>query len=386
MTLLISILSFVLVLSFLVIIHELGHYFFAKLFRVRVKEFGLGYPPRVASLFKVGETLFSLNLIPFGGFVNLEGEDGPAKEKGEAVREKSEGHLGITTGSAFYEKSIFARLLIILAGAAVNFLFGVMAFAIFFSAKGIPTLLPNPRIGEVAQNSPAAQAKIPVNVDIKAVKVKDTFVDIFTPQDVVKITSEHLGEHVTLVTTGSCTDNACDTHLQEFDVYLRKKEETPEGQGALGIRFTPVIIQKFYPWPEMPLRGAIYGTKQALALIYIIVVSLGEMIQQGFQGHVPQEVAGPVGIFTQANKAGFFSNGLFELLNFAGMLSVNLAVMNVLPIPALDGGRALFLILEVFVGKKRIEVVEGYAYYGGLALLLTIIVLTTIKDVGSLFH
>jgi regulator of sigma E protease len=391
---LLPILSFVFVLSFLVIIHELGHYFTAKFFNVHVEEFGLGYPPRALKLFALGSTLFSLNWIPFGGFVRMEGEDGGEENIDLVTEPHQEEHpsdVPPARGSEqpFYKKSIPARLMIILAGASVNFVFGVLAFSIFFSVKGIPQVLSNPRIGEVAVDSPAAKSHVPVNVDIQGVQIGEKFYDTASTETVSTLISEHLGEHVTLVTTGPCAGADkpdCDMHLQEFDVYLRKESETPEGQKALGITFEPVVIQKFYPWPEMPLRGAVYGLQQALILSYLILTGLGQIAQTVVHGHVPAEVAGPVGIFSQANDAGFFSHGLFELLNFAGLLSVNLAVMNVLPIPALDGGRVLFLILEVFVGKKRIQKIESYANYGGFAVLLFLIALITLKDVGNLFH
>jgi len=121
-------------------------------------------------------------------------------------------------------------------------------------------------------------------------------------------------------------------------------------------------------------------------LSYLIVTSLGQIVGNLFHGHVPQEVAGPVGIFKQASQAGFFSHGVLELINFAGLLSVNLAVMNVLPIPALDGGRALFIILEKIIGKKRVQLFEGYANYGGFALLMIMIVLITLKDIVGIFQ
>jgi len=380
-----EILKFIIVLSFLVIIHELGHFLFAKLFGVHVEEFGVGYPPRAKTLFRFKNTIFSLNWIPFGGFVKLEGEDGEEMAKKNHSPSPTPARP-TSIGVPFYKKSVPTRLLIILVGAAVNFLFGVFAFSLYFSVKGIPELAPNPRIAEVMINSPAATSKVPANVDIKGLQIGKEFVAINNVDDAVNIINEHLGEHVTLVTTGNCVEVQCDQHEQKFDVYLRKKSETPADQGSMGIRFEPVVVQKFYPWPEMPVRGAVYGTKQAFYLIYFILNGLKQIAHTAAQGQVPKEVAGPVGIFTQASKAGFFSHGFLELVNFAGILSVNLAVMNVLPIPALDGGRALFILLELLVGKKNIQKVEGYANYGGFALLIGLIILVTMKDIGNLLH
>ncbi len=371
-----EVLQFISVLSFLVVIHELGHYFSAKWSKVRVEEFGLGYPPRVKKLFTYGGTIFSLNWVPFGGFVKLEGEEGDGPSDAPAKGSpKEEG--------PFYEKSIPVRLYIILAGAFINFLFGIVAFSIYFSIKGIPTLLPTPRIGAVSENTPAAQAQLPTNVDIKGIRVNDKFTYTASVEEVIAAIDAHQGEHVVLITSGACEEVKCDSRLQEFEVYLRSKAETPANQGALGIRFQPVIEHVFYPWYEMPIRGAIYGTKQAIGLGYFIVLSLGDIVQGLMRGKVPADVAGPWGIFTQGSEAGFFSSGLLELLNFAGLLSVNLAIMNVLPIPALDGGRAFFILLELFVGKKKLAKIEQRANYGGFVVLITLIILITIKDISA---
>lgn len=387
MSLLFSILAFLFVLSFLVIIHELGHYLTAKLFKVHVEEFGLGYPPRALKLFRVGTTLFSLNWIPFGGFVKMEGEEGEAQA--QVITTAKSPHKKPTEKHGegpFYAKSVFARIVIILTGAFVNFAFGVLAFSLYFSVKGIPQIAPNPRLGEIAQNSPAAQGHLPIGVDILGLKIQDQFIATPTTDDVTTIVNQHLGEKVTIITTGPCQELQCDPKQQEFPVTLRKKEDVKPGQPGLGVRFDPVITQKFYPWPEMPIRGAIYGTQQALFLVNFILQGLQQIATTAVHGQVPSEVSGPVGIFNQANDAGFFTHGGFELLNFAGMLSINLAVMNVLPIPALDGGRALFILLEVIIGKKRVNTFEGYANYAGFAFLLLLITLVTVKDIGSLFH
>ncbi len=377
----IDILLFVVVLSFLVIIHELGHYLVARLFGVHVEEFGIGYPPRAAKLFSIGSTLFSLNWIPFGGFVKLEGEEGKKIDELPAekiIKEK-------TGEEPFYEKTIPQKMAIILAGASVNFIFGILAFAIYFSVVGIPVDLSNPRISEIAPGSPAEQAKVPVQVDVRGIKINGQLTQTSTTKDVIELVSKHLGEKVMLVTSGPCKDDVCEKTTQEFSVYLRKKEETPADQGSLGIRFEPVVGHTFYPWPEMPIRGALFGVQQAFLLVSFIFIGLAQIVQTAVHGQIPSQVAGPVGIFNQARQAGFFSHGFIELLNFAGLLSVNLAIMNILPIPALDGGRALFLFLELIIGRRHVEKFEGYANYGGLALLLFLITIITIKDIGSLF-
>ncbi len=360
-----SIIIFILILSFLVIIHELGHFFAARFMKMRVEEFGLGYPPRALKLFKWKETLFSLNWVPFGGFVAIKGE---AEESG-----------------VFHKFSTNKRLVVILAGAAVNFLFGVLAFSLVFSISGIPTRLEQPRIGKISIDSPAEKANLPTEVNILGLKINDELIETNSLERVIEEISNHQGETVGLVTSGSCNQLECDYTSQEFEVYLRKPEETPVGQGSLGIVFQSVIYLD-HPWYEMPFRGVWYGLVQAFWLGGVILEGLGDLLRNMvLLGQVPKEIAGPVGIVHQATSEGIFAEGFLALLSFSGMLSVNLAIMNILPIPALDGGRAIFILIEKITGRRRIKKIEQYANYVGYILLLGLIISVTIRDVIRIF-
>ena len=360
-----SIIIFILILSVLVIVHELGHFFAARFMGMKVEEFGLGYPPRALKLFKWKETLFSLNWIPFGGFVAIKGEE--------------------EASGSFHRFSTNKRLTVTLAGAIVNFLFGVVAFSLVFSISGIPTRLEQPRIGEISPNSPAAEVNLPTEVNIMGLRVNDEFVETNSLEKVIEEISNHQGETVKLVTTGHCRQLECEEIAHEFEVYLRKPEEIPAGQGSLGIVFKSVVYLN-YPWYEMPFRGAWYGMVQAFWLGGVIVEGLGNLLTDMVTlGQVPQEIAGPVGIIHQASNEGIFAEGYLSLLSFSGMLSVNLAIMNILPIPALDGGRALFILIEKITGRKKIEQIEQYANYVGYTLLLGLIILVTIRDVVRIF-
>lgn len=349
----------------MVIIHELGHFFAAKFMKMKVEEFGLGYPPRALKLFKWKETLFSLNWIPFGGFVAIKGE--------------------AEDGGVFHKFSTNKRLVVILAGAVVNFLFGVLAFSLVFSISGIPTRLEQPRIGEISIDSPAQQANLPTGVNILGLRIEDQLVKTDTLKAVVEEISNHRGETIQLITTGNCEQLECQEMVQEFEVYLRTTAETPAGQGSLGIVFQSVIYLD-YPWYEMPFRGAWYGLVQAFWLGGIILEGLGNLLTNMVTiGQVPEEIAGPVGIIHQASSEGIFAEGFLALLSFSGMLSVNLAIMNILPIPALDGGRAIFILIEKITGRKRIAKIEQYANYAGYILLLGLIISVTIRDVMRIF-
>lgn len=367
-----ALLAFILILSFLVIIHELGHFFAAKWAGVKVEEFGLGYPPKAAVLFRWRGTDFSLNWIPFGGFVRMAGEEQTTNTSKKATD--------------FLAASRWKRLVIILAGATVNFLFGVVAFTTLFSFMGIPTPLETARIAEVAENSPAAQAGIPTGVEIRAGSVGDAGDQpLTTPSEVISFVQEHRGQTVKLVVTGSCDGTHCEENLSEHEVYVRTPEETPADQGALGVVFEPVLFVK-HPFWQMPIKSTQYGVQQSLYLVEQILGALRQLAVDVFsKGSMPSDLAGPVGIVHQAQESGIFSRGWLMIISFAGVLSINLAIMNVLPIPPLDGGRAVFILLELFVSKQQTRTLEHYVNYGGYIFLLGLIALVTIRDVWRLF-
>ena len=375
-----SVLIFIIILSFLVIIHELGHFFVAKWRKVAVEEFGLGYPPKVASLFKWKGTVFSLNAIPFGGFVRLEGEDGDGQE------EKKELSAQKNKEEPFYSKSVLSRLAIILAGPIVNFLFGALAFSIIFSFVGIPAFLDGqPRIESIMEESPAAKVGLPENVNIIGFSINDSYYPMDSIKSVQEFVSEHRSETVNISTSGVCDGLSCAEISQQFEIYLRSLEETPENQGSMGIAFAETYF-KDYPWYERPFRGVVYGVKQAIFMGVMMIQALGDILASIMAGNgAGAEVAGPVGIVHQAQQSNLAGEGFLTILSFSGMLSINLAIMNLLPIPALDGGRAMFIILEKIIGKKRVNKIEGYANYGGYVLLLGLIILITVKDVWRIF-
>jgi regulator of sigma E protease len=368
----------ILLLSILVILHELGHFLAAKLTKVRVEEFGLGYPPLAKKLFTWKGTLFTLNWIPFGGFVKLEGEMGEEAVDESTTKSKPEIKDGLE--GPFYTKSASARLFVILAGAATNLLVGIIAFTIVFSVSGIPLL--EARISQIAPNSPAAQANIPINVNVIELKFANQTISTLTTQEVITAVSEHRGEEVTIVTTGSCQQLNCDDARQEFTAKIRTAAETPANEGALGITFNSTI---FFPWYEMPWRAGWYGILQTIALIQLTLFSLGQMIANLVVHRVvPADVTGPVGIVYQTYKMNVVKEGLLSILNYSGLISVSLAIMNVLPIPALDGGRAVFILLEKVIGKSRSMKLESVVTYGGYIFLLALIILVTIRDIANI--
>ncbi len=367
-----DILIVVLIISFLVLIHELGHFLVAVFTGTDVSEFGLGYPPKLFKLFSFRGTSFTLNAIPFGGFVRLKGEfvseDSVSDDKG-----------------AFYNKSAPQRLAVTLAGVTINILFAVIAFSVVYSFMGIPISLANQaRIGAIAQNSPAAEANLPTDVNILEIKTDTKVYSIESFENVQQAVAENKGENLNITVTGQCEGLRCPDTRENYSVYARTDEETPEGEGSIGVGFLEATFQ-FYPWYEMPFRGTWFGIQQAIGLGWMILEALVDMFVGLFsKGVLPQDVAGPVGIIHETQKGNVISDSFLANLGFAGMLSLNLAIMNLLPIPALDGGRALFILLEKIVGKKTIDKIEGYANIGGFALLILLIIAITINDVGNI--
>jgi len=365
-------LIFIVILSVLVIIHEAGHFLLAKKNKIKVKEFGLGYPPRLLKLFRRKETIFSINLIPFGGFVQMEGENGP---------EESDDQSG-----SFHHKTAKARLEVILAGVLFNFIFGILAFAIVFYQLGIPKQLSNQaRISQIVEGSPAFQAGLKPNTNILAFQVNGQWVEIKDISEIQNFVSNHAGETIFIRTSLACEEEKCPTTYEENQIYLRTTEETPEGEGSMGVIFTDVIF-KNYPWYLMPFITIFYAFKQSMELGILILQSLWKLVIDLFAGRgLQQEVAGPIGIIDQASTYGFFEGGFLSILNFAALLSINLGIMNLLPIPALDGGRAILVLLEKVFNRKKIDKIAHYLNYFGYISLLALMAIVSFNDIRNIF-
>ncbi len=365
----------ILILSLLVILHELGHFFAALWLKIKVDEFGLGFPPKAKTLFTWRGTEFTLNWIPFGGFVRLLGE-----MSGESDSKQ-----------AFSERPIWQRLVVLLAGPGVNFIIALLLFGLVYSVGGIPVSLNGEaRVSQIAPNSPAASAEVPVNYrllgflpagDLTSTELQKTA----QISDVQKFIEGHRGETWRAVLEGPCQLTTCESNKVEKALYLRTKAETPPDQGSMGVVFREYEL-KFYPWYEMPFRGMQFGMQQTVDMTLMMLSELGSIFTKLFTGQgVSQSVAGPIGIVHQASTAGITSGGWLVLLNFAGMISLNLAVMNILPIPALDGGRALLVLAELIAGKRRMNLIEGYVNYAGFILLCSLLVLISLRDIWQLW-
>ncbi len=350
---LVSILIFILVLSILVLVHELGHYIMAKRAGVWVEEFGFGLPPRIFGK-KIGETIFSLNALPFGGFVKLHGE---STEDGVSDPKR-----------AFLNKSKRQRIGIVIAGVVMNFLLAIFAFMIVYSFSGIPRDTGHLKVMDIAADSPAQKAGIVVGDEITKVG-KDSI-----------STSDGFISKVGLV-KGRNTPFEIKRGDSVIKVQMTPRETPPQGQGPLGVTVSTVEIY-FPPVWQRPFYGIYYGFKEAIFWGKTIGLGLWDLATNIFNGKAGEQVAGPVGIFAVTTEAA--KSGVLTLINFVGILSVNLAVLNILPFPALDGGRLLFIGIEALIGKKVLPKVESAIHTAGMILLLLLFLAITIGDVKKL--
>lgn len=358
---LVTAIVFIIILSVLVLIHEFGHYITAKKLGIKVEEFGYGFPPRIWGK-KIGETLYSINLLPIGGFVKLFGED----DAGGGKIKKSENEpKGGDLKRAFFARPSWQRLLVVVAGVVMNFFLAVVIISYLFAAKGVAVPSDHVRVTEILPDSPAQSAGLQVEdqiVSVGGVTVNKT-------EDFITETRKHLGKETTLVIL---RDD------EEQKIPLTPRAEFPKGEGPIGIGISSIEVRKY-----SLLEAPIYGTWEAMKFSWMIVAGLGQMIIDGLiHGQKPEGVAGPLGVAQLTGEAVGF--GFDAVLWFVALLSLNLAVLNVLPIPALDGGRLFFILVEVVTRKKVNPKYESYAHMVGLALLLTLMAVVTIVDITRL--
>lgn len=339
-----SVLLVIIGISVLIFVHELGHFLFAKFFKVKVEEFGFGFPPRIISK-KIGETIYSLNLLPFGGFVRLLGES-PMVEIPESEKHRS-----------FSYQPAWRRSIIIIAGVLMNFLLG------WFIISGLFLFGTSEPVGitMVFPDAPAAKAGL---------KEGDKITGFAKAEEFVNFVNENKGKEIILsIKRGE----------ENLQVKIMPRLKAPEGQGALGIGVGELGFAK------LPLLASLgEGFVTAATTVWMIFVSLMNLIVGVFTGAVAFEnVVGPVGIFQIASQAGKF--GFSYLFSLIGMISLNLMVLNILPFPALDGGRLLFVLVEKIKGSPLPAKAEAYINAAGFVFLLFLMIAITVKDIVYLF-
>ena len=361
--LIVTIIVFILILSVLVLIHEAGHFITAKLFGIKVEEFGFGLPPRAFGK-KIGETIYSINWLPIGGFVKLYGEDEAGSGSVKVSKKQVRGDLK----RAFFARPVWQRFIVVFAGVFMNFLLAVVIISFLFSAVGVPIPGNKVNVDIVVKNSPADKAGIKVGDTVSSINGTA----ITSTTQLIDITRMHLGQKLTLKLQ---TRNS---KLETVEVTPRKVY--PSNEGPMGVAISQSYVTKKYPWYQAPF----VGTKEAFHETDLIINGLVMIVVQIFtKGSVPSDVAGPVGIAELTGTV--VSIGPTAVLSFLSLLSLNLAIVNILPVPALDGGRLLFILIEGIFRKKVNQRIEGYAHAIGMAILLGLIALITLHDLFRRF-
>lgn len=336
-------LLFAFVLGALIIGHELGHFLVARLLHVRVDEFGLGFPPRLTTLFYAGGTRFTLNLIPLGGFVKPAGEDDPSVEGGLAGANRR------------------TRALVLVAGPLANMILAITAFtaAFRFAAPDLERVI----ITNVESGSPAAQAGIQPNDQI--ISVGGIEIDSF--QSLQTAINDRLDRPTSIELLRG---------IERISVELTPRTAPPQGQGPIGV--TLGNPTRSVSWPEAVELGLRTTGFQFSELIH-----LPSRLVRGEIAPEDARLSGLKGMYDMLVWAGEVDRSAqrpFTTLNLIGVISAGLALANLLPIPALDGGRLMFVAFEAIAGKRVPPQHEGLAHTLGFMVLLVLILYVNVQD------
>ncbi len=342
-----TIIAVVLVLSLLILVHELGHFTVAKLTGIRVEEFGIGYPPRVRTIARHGDTDYTINAIPFGGFVRMLGEEDPSHPE------------------SFAAKSKLTRAGALLAGSFMNI---VLAFVLFVGVGLIGFDIPTGSVAivGVAPGSPADAAGLQEDdtiLSIDDLTVRSTY-------ELSRYTRDRLGEEVTLsIKRGEET----------LPVRLTPRQEPPVDEGPMGVIIQTVDIVgtdklRYSFWEAIPM---------AAGMVIDVIVAIFSGVVGMIQGVIAPDISGPVGIAAATGEIA--KSGLIALTQFTAFLSIQLGILNLLPFPGLDGGRLAFIALEALRGGRRVAPEkEGLVHLVGLLIMVGLLLIVSYQDVARL--
>lgn len=333
------------VFGLIVLVHEWGHFITAKFTGMRVDEFAIGFGPKIFK-FRRGETLYSLRAIPLGGFNDIAGmdpSDNPAGERG------------------FCEKPVFSRMLVILAGAGMNFVMPIILFFLIFATVGIAKPATEPVLGAVIENKPAAVAGLIAGDKIVSVNGEK----ISTWEELTdKLKNSDPGKNILI-------DYERDSKVATVSI-------TPEFDNQAGKVL--IGVQSSINYEKMSVVDAfVMAIKHVAEILAMMIGALIDLVQSPSQA----DVAGPIGITKMAGQVA--ERGFIPLLNFAALLSLNLGIINLLPVPALDGGHFVGLAIEAVRGKPLSPKALMYTQRVGVAILLLLTVVVTTSDVIKVF-
>ena len=384
-----SIILSVLVLGILIFVHELGHFLVAKWCRVGVVEFAIGFGRKIFTK-KVGETSYSIGIVPLGGYVRMVGDDPRALNPERAVDDNSPSAEAKLTGQEvevpaelladkskwFLNKGILPRMAIVFAGPLFNYLF---AFLLIFTSvviygKSVP--VEQARIGDILPDYPAEKAGLKAKDLVKSVDGKP----INAWADLARLITESDGRELTLAVERAGTEAGS---IQNLEIKLKATQDSPEMallDGSTGKRSIKIgILQSFDNAPATLAEGITIATFKTWSVTVMTWLGLKGMVMGVIS---PRNIGGPIFIMGEAAKKA--EEGFQAILSFMVFLSISLAVLNLLPIPVLDGGHLLFFLLEAFKGKPISLRTQEYATRIGMALLLLLMVFAIGNDLFRL--
>lgn len=393
-----SILIFVLVLFVLILVHEWGHYITAKKTGMRVDEFGIGFPPRLFAI-KKGETEYTFNLFPIGGFVKIFGEDGvgdPSARLDEDVSEQSEGKspssgqfrygkdaVGVEgkpdSSRSFTSKPKWAQALVLVAGVTMNIILAWFLFVVALTLgtqtmvdESVATDKATLVVSEVLAESPAGEAGIPRGARILQLQSGDDVLTAPVPSTFRSFTNGHEGQEVA-VTYSVKNEEYTATIVPERGL------DGTDGQVAVGVKIGLAEVV------STPLHKAVVESSvMVVGGLYDITVGLGKLLADAVMLRADlTSVAGPIGIVGLVGEASSF--GVTSLLMFSAFISLNLAVINLLPFPALDGGRLMFVFIEAIKGSPIKASWVNTLNTIGFVLLIALMLVVTYSDITKLF-
>lgn len=361
-----SIILFIIVLGVLIFVHELGHFLVAKWAKIRVDEFAIGFPPRLVSVQR-GETRYALNLIPFGGYVKIFGEN------------PDDASLAEGATNSFARRSKWIQAAVLVAGVTFNVLFAWLLFSVSFMS-GFPAIVTEENAAQVTDaqtvvtsvlpNSPASEAGLTVGDAILMLEVPDRAV-LGKPsvEGVQQFIATHGTEPVVLTVRRDGEERA---------ITVTPTETIVADKPAIGISMNYVGVLTLGP-----VAALTEGAVTTVTMMRDTAVGLGTFLFDIVRGQAAfDQVAGPVGIVGLVGDASQF--GFVYLLGFTAFISINLAVLNLIPFPALDGGRLLFVLIEGVTRRQIKPSIANTINAVGFMLLILLMVVITVSDVVKL--